>query len=182
MEVCVFLADGFEMVEALAVVDILRRARVETVMVSVSDSLEVTSSHNVKFMADMIFDEEACMQAKAAFLPGGMPGTRNLEGHPGVLSVIKNFYEDGKTVAAICAAPSIFGHLGILKGKKATSHAGFVDQLEGAEFVDEPVVVADNVITSRGMGTAVELGLILAERFKGSECRDSIVKSIHYSR
>lgn len=180
MKICVMLADGFETVEALAVVDVLRRAGVEVTTCSIMEGLSVTSSHNITVQADTMFDEEECKGADAVFLPGGMPGTLNLKAHEGVLRVVSYFNENKKLIAAICAAPSILGALGLLQGRRATSHASVRDQLTGAMVVDEPVVVSDHIITSQGMGTAVLLGLELVKQLVGSDCAEQIKKAIHF--
>lgn len=183
MKVCVFLADGFETVEALAVVDVLRRAGIDTVTVSVMEGRTVMSSHNIRVEADAVFkDVEAQIyDADVVFLPGGMPGTMNLKAHEGVIHVVKDFNEKGKRIAAICAAPGrILGELGMLEGKRATCHSSVEDRLFGATFVDEPVVVDGNIITSRGMGTAILLGLELVRQLVGKEKADKIAGSIHF--
>ncbi len=176
----VFLADGFETVEALAVVDILRRAGVETVTVGVSQKSEIISAQNITVRADRMLDEEDYTDADIVFLPGGMPGTRNLEADEKVLNIVKKQYESGKIVTAICAAPSILGHLNILQGKKATCYPGFEKDLYGAKLMTERVVEDGNVITSRGMGTAVDLGLVLVERLLGREASEKIASGIQY--
>lgn len=176
----VFLADGFETVEALAVIDILRRAGVETVTVGVSQKSEIISAQNITVRADRMLDEEDYTDADIVFLPGGMPGTRNLEADDKVLNIVKKQYESGKIVTAICAAPSILGHLNILQGKKATCYPGFEKDLYGATLMTERVVEDGNVITSRGMGTAVDLGLALVERLLGSEASEKIASGIQY--
>ncbi len=176
----VFLADGFETVEALAVVDILRRAGVETVTVGVSQKSEIISAQNITVRADRMLDEEDYTDADIVFLPGGMPGTRNLEADEKVLNIVKKQYESGKIVTAICAAPSILGHLNILQGKKATCYPVFEKDLYGAKLMTERVVEDGNVITSRGMGTAVDLGLVLVERLLGREASEKIASGIQY--
>lgn len=176
----VFLADGFETVEALAVVDILRRAGVETVTVCVSQKNEIISAQKIVVRADKMLDEEEYTDADIVFLPGGMPGTRNLEANDKVLDIVKKQYESGKIVTAICAAPSILGHLNILQGKRATCYPGFEKDLYGAELMTERVVEDGNVITSRGMGTAVDLGLTLVKRVCGSEASEKIASGIQY--
>lgn len=176
----VFLADGFETVEALAVVDILRRAGVETVTVGVSQKNELISAQKIVVRADKILDDEDYTDADIVFLPGGMPGTKNLEADDKVLTIIKKQYESGKIVAAICAAPSILGHLNILQGRKATCYPGFEKDLYGAKVMTDRVVEDGNVITSRGMGTAVDLGLTLIERLFGSEASGKIASGIQY--
>lgn len=181
MKACVFLADGFETVEALAVVDVLKRAKIDTRMYSVMDSIMVKSAQDIEVKADALFDYEECSKADVIFLPGGMPGTLNLENHSGVISIIKQFYEEKKIIAAICAAPSILGHLGMLKGIRATSFGSFTDQLEGAIVTEDRVVASDNIITSRGMGTAIDLGLELVTILKGKAEADRISTGTYYS-
>ncbi|MCM1468295.1 MAG: DJ-1/PfpI family protein [Alistipes sp.] len=176
----VFLADGFETVEALAVVDILRRAGVDTVTVGVSQSREITSAQKVIVKADKMLADDGYTDGDIVFLPGGMPGTTNLEADKKVLDIVKKQYEAGKIVAAICAAPSILGHMNILQGKKATCYPGFEKDLYGAQVLAERVVEDGNMITSRGMGTAVDLGLALVKRVCGGEASDKIASGIQY--
>lgn len=176
----VFLADGFETVEALAVVDILRRAGVDTVTVGVSQNNEIISAQKVTVKADKMLADGEYTDGDIVFLPGGMPGTKNLEADKKVLDIVKKQYESGKIVTAICAAPSILGHMDILQGKKATCYPGFEKDLYGAEVMAERVVEDGNVITSRGMGTAVDLGLALVERVCGSEASEKIAAGIQY--
>lgn len=182
MKVCVILADGFETVEALAVIDVLRRAGVDTVTVSITGSKNVVSSHNITVQADAVYEEvqSRILEAQVLFLPGGMPGTLHIKEHEGVINAVRHFNENGKIIAAICAAPGrILGELGLLKGRRATCHASVVSCLEGAFFVDEPVVTDGNIITSRGMGTAVQLGLELVRRLVDEETAEKIAKAIH---
>ena len=182
MKVCIFLAEGFEEIEALTVADILRRAGIETSLVSVTGKHQVTSSHNITVLADAIFEEIDFTQADMIVLPGGMPGTLNLESHKGLMAQVDKFYEEGKWLAAICAAPSIFGHKGMLAGKKACSFPDFESHLEGAQVVRDEVSVAGKMITSRGMGTAMDLGLAIVERFKGREVADKLAETVVYKR
>lgn len=176
----VFLADGFETVEALAVVDILRRAGVEVVTVGVSGSRDIVSAQKVTVKADKMLADGEYTDGDVVFLPGGMPGTLNLEADKKVLDIVKKQYEAGKIVTAICAAPSILGHLDLLRGKKATCFPGYEKDLYGAELKEERVVEDGNIITSRGMGTAIDLGLKLAERLCGSEVSEKIAKGTQY--
>lgn len=154
-----FLADGSEEVEALAVVDILKRAGIETKIVSVKDTKEVITSHEINIKTDLLFEEADFDKADMIFLPGGIPGTPNLAAHSGLIQKIKEFNEQGKMISAICAAPSILGELGLLNGKKATCYPGFEDKLTGAEYTGEKVVTDGNIITAKGLGAAIELGL-----------------------
>ncbi len=175
-----FLADGFETVEALAVVDILRRAKHDVVTVAVSDKQDILSAQNIVVKADEMLADKLYDDADILFLPGGMPGTINLEADDRVVTAIRRQYEAGKWVAAICAAPSIFGHMGILEGRSATCYPGFEKDLTGANCVSDKVVVDGNVITSKGMGTAIDLGLVMVEKLSGAELSESIASGIQY--
>lgn len=176
-----FLGEGFEMVEALAVVDVLRRAGSEVVTVSVGKGKAVLSSHNVNVIADTLFEDNNYSDADCLFLPGGMPGTTNLGAHSGLASILKKQAASGKCVAAICAAPSVLGHLGILNGKNATCFPGFEDQLFGANLCKDRVVKDGQIFTSRGMGTAIDLGLALVENFYTKEVAEKISSGIQYT-
>lgn len=176
----VFLAEGFEEIEALTVVDICRRGGVETDMVSVTGGLQVSGSHGISVKTDKKFEEVDFGEYDMLVLPGGMPGTKNLEAHPGLMAQVDEFYAKGKYIGAICAAPSIFGHKGILKGKRACSYPDFESHLEGAEVTSGPVEVSGNVITSRGMGTAIDFGLAILGIFCGEEKADELAKGIVY--
>lgn len=158
----IFLAEGFEEIEALTVVDICRRCGIAIEMVSITEEEQVISSHGVKVTADKTFSQTEFEMYDMLILPGGMPGTKNLEAHEPLMGQIDAFYAEGKYIAAICAAPSIFGHRGILKGRKACSYPSFESHLEGAVVTEGPVEVSDHVITSRGMGTAIDFGLAIA--------------------
>lgn len=180
MKLYAFLADGFETVEALAVIDVLRRGKIDVCTVSISDKREVTSAHSIPVIADKIFDDCDFSDGDAIFLPGGMPGTLNLEAHAGLSKLIDSYYEEGKYVTAICAAPSILGHHNILKGKKATCYPGYEKDLYGAEATGEAVVADGKVITARGMGKAVELGIKLLEVFTDRETANDMAKTIQF--
>ena len=133
-KVFAFLADGLEEVECLAVVDVLRRAGAEVTLVSVTGSREITGSHHIHFQADALFDETAAEEADVLFLPGGMPGTNTLKAHEGLKNAICKANKQGRRIAAICAAPSILGEMGLLKGRTATCYPGFEDKLEGVSY------------------------------------------------
>ena len=165
MKALLFLVDGFEEIEALAVVDILRRGEVDVQTVSVTGSKEVIGSHRVPVIADMLF-EEAMFDVDVLILPGG---TIALNNHEGLKAQVKAYAETGKYVAAICAAPMVLGGLGLLKGKKATAYPGFEHYLEGAQFVPEKVIVDGNIITGRGPGMTFDFGLTILEILKGKE-------------
>lgn len=177
----VFLAEGFEEIEGLTVVDILRRAGLDVVAISIMGTKEIYGSHKIGVLADALYEEADFAEYDGVVLPGGMPGTTNLGSHAGVNETIKSFAEEGKLVAAICAAPSVLGQAGILKGKKAACYPGFEDKLVGAEVSYEEVAEAGNVITSRGMGTAIPFALRLAAYFTTEQKAKELAEAIIYS-
>lgn len=164
-----FLADGFEEVEALGTVDVLRRAGLPVKTVSIIDQLEVTSSHGVSVKADMLFDEEALRDAEMLVLPGGMPGSLNLSEHEELRRIILAFSAAGKPLAAICAAPMVYGKLGLLKDKKATCYPGFEKFLEGAQYTGALVEHDGNFITGKGPGATFEFALAIVAKFCGKD-------------
>jgi len=176
----VFLAEGFEEIEGLTVVDILRRAGQEVITISIMKSKEIHGSHKIGVLADTLYEEVDFTKLDGIVLPGGMPGTTNLAAHKGVNEVIKNFAEEGKLVAAICAAPSVLGQAGILQGKKAACYPGFEDKLIGAEVIYEEVAEAENIITSRGMGTAIPFSLVLTAYFTNEKKAQELAEAIIY--
>lgn len=178
--VCVFFATGFEEIEALTVVDILRRAGVGVDMVSVTGEKKVTGSHGITVEMDKLYEEIDFEQTDMIVLPGGMPGTTNLEAFSPLMEQVEDFYAKEKFIAAICAAPSIFGHRGMLKGKAACSNPGFESHLDGADVKYDPAVVAGHVITSRGMGTAIPFGLAILEQLEGKEAVLKMKEKIVY--
>lgn len=178
----IFLANGYEEVEAMAPVDLLRRAGVEVKILSVDGSSFVEGAHGIGIKADGPLDEAACQDADLVLLPGGMPGTRNLDASETVRAVVGKACEEGRYVGAICAAPSVLGHMGILKGRRATCYPGFEEELLGAEVCAEPVVVDGNVITARGVGAALDFGLKLVELLVDGETATTLRKGIVYER
>ena len=179
-KVYVFLAEGFEEIEGLTVVDLLRRANIETEMVSVMEGKQIKGSHGIKVTADSMFADCDFSDADILVLPGGMPGTLNLGNHDGLCELLKKHYGENKMIAAICAAPSIFGQLGFLKGRIATCYPGFESKLEGAIVCATKVAVDGHVITSRGLGTAIEFALKLIEVLVGLEKAMEIREGIIY--
>ena len=178
----VFLAHGFEEIEALTPVDILRRAGGEVVTVGVGGRA-VCGSHGITVTADVSdSDLNGFSGCEAVILPGGIPGTPNLEKSDVVCSFIKYAYENGKPIGAICAAPTILGRMGILKGKDAICYAGLEDQLAGANIKDEPVVKDGNIITARGAGVALEFALKLTEVLFGTDTARKIESGILCAR
>ena len=179
-KVGIFMADGCEEIEGLTVVDIVRRAKLEMTTISITDEKEVTSSHNVTFLTDALASEVDFDGFDAIVLPGGMPGTLNLGASDMVNKVIKKFAGEGKIVAAICAAPTIYGEMGLLEGKNATCYPGMEDKLLGANWQEQPVVVDGNFVTSRGVGTAIAFALTLVTILKDEETAKSLANSIVY--
>lgn len=179
-KVYIFLADGFEEIEGLTVVDLLRRAGIEVVTVSIKADKMVTGAHGISVMADFLFEEVKGTMADMAVLPGGMPGTTNLLTCEPLMDMVLGLHSAGAYVAAICAAPSILAEIGLLDGKKATSYPGFEEKMTMAEYVYEPVVQDGQVITSRGMGTAIDFSLKLIEVLVGEEKAKEISDSIIY--
>lgn len=176
----IFFGTGYEEIEALTVVDLCRRAGIDISMVSINKEKWMTGSHGIKVEMDQYFEEVDFSLLDMIVLPGGMPGTKNLEAHEGLMEQVDAFYNAGKYIAAICAAPSIFGHRGILKGRKACCYPGFEEALEGAEVSYETVCVSDHVITSRGMGCAIDFSLAIIAQLCGSEAAEEKAKSIIY--
>lgn len=176
----IFMADGCEEIEGLTVVDIVRRAKMEIVMISITGKREVTSSHQVTFLTDALAAEVDYDTLDGIVLPGGMPGTLNLQADETVNKVIRQFAAEGKLVCAICAAPSVLGAAGILEGKCATCHPGFEEKLTGAKVEEKEVVVDGNVITSRGMGTAIPFALEIVRYFADDETVEQVRKGLVY--
>ena len=179
-QVKVFLADGFEEIEGLTVVDILRRAGIATETVSVMGRTNINGAHNIKVEADVLFENADFSGCDMLVLPGGMPGTLHLKEHQKLAELLVKFDSEKKYVAAICAAPSVLGGLGILNGKKACCYPSFEEALNTEYVVFDPVAVDGNVITSRGMGTAILFALKLTEVLCGAEKAEEIGKSIIY--
>lgn len=176
----IFFATGYEEIEALTVVDLLRRAEIEIVCVSIDNEKFVKGSHNISVEMDMGIDELDFDTLDIIVCPGGMPGTKNLEACKKLTDKIKEFYDSYKFIAAICAAPMIFGHMGILDAKKACIYPGMEEELIGAEVVYDSVSKADNVITSRGMGTAIDFGLEIIAALKDRDTADELAEKIVY--
>lgn len=177
----IFMADGCEEIEGLTVVDIVRRAKMEVVTISVTGKKEVTGSHNVTFFADALADETDYGALDGIVLPGGMPGTLHLGENETVNTVIRSFAAEGKLVCAICAAPSVLGAAGILNGRRATCHPGFEEKLTGAKTSEDDVVRDANIITSRGMGTAIPFALEIVRYFSDEETVAQVKKGLVYA-
>ena len=180
-KVYIFLAEGHEEIEALTVVDLLRRAGIDIEMISITGNRQVTGSHGITTTADKLFEEIDCDAAQMLVLPGGMPGTRNLEAHEELMKNIDAFAASSdKCIAAICAAPTVFGHRNLLNGKKACCYPGMEDQLLGANVSYDKVSVDGNIITSRGLGTAIEFALAIIEKLDSAQKAEQIGKAVVY--
>ena len=180
--VYLFLATGFEEIEALTIVDMLRRAEIDITTVSISRNLQVEGAHGITVTADCRWVELSTEDADWLILPGGMPGTKYLEEYKPLTELLTDFYQNGGKVAAICAAPGIFERLGFLKGRNATSYPSVMEQLKSARTSLEPVVVDGNVTTSRGLGTAIDFSLSLIGQLEGSAKAEEIAESVVYVR
>jgi len=178
--VYLFLADGFEELEALTQVDLLRRAGIGIKTVSVTSSKTVTGAHKIATNADILFSESDYSDAELLFLPGGMPGTTNLSNHEGLCNLLLKKYESNVRIAAICAAPSILGKLGILDNKTATCYPGFEGKLGSANYVNKKVVTDGIVTTSCGVGGAIECALELIRLLKDGQTAKNILEGILY--
>lgn len=167
-KVYVFLADGFETVEALAPVDVMRRAGLQVTTVSIMRRSNVVSAQNVTVVADLLFEDVVFDDASALVLPGGGVGTDNLSAHEPLRALLVDACSRGLLVAAICAAPMVFGRIGILKGKKATCYPGCESDLFDAEYTAAAVEQDGNIITACGPGASFDFGFAIIERFCGA--------------
>lgn len=176
----IFFADGLEEIEGLTVVDMFRRAGIAIDIVSITGNKAITGSHQIMIQADQLFEDMDFDDMDMLILPGGMPGTKHLRAHGPLCELLKKAAQDGRYVAAICAAPSVLGELGLLSGHKATCYPGFEGRLEGAQTTTDAVVVDGNRVTSRGMGTAIEFAAELIALLKDRKTAEDLKKSIIY--
>lgn len=167
--VVLMLAEGFEEIEAIVPADVMRRAGLDLKLVSVTGQREVAGSHDIRVMADVLFEEVDFSRVDLVVLPGGMPGASHLDAHEGVRRVITEMVHSGRLLGAICAAPMVPGHLGLLDKRKATCFPGFETHLYGARLTGEVVVVDGPLVTANGAGGALPFALKLVEQLLGSE-------------
>ena len=165
----VFLADGFEEIEAITPIDVLRRAGLNVQTVSVMEEQIVAGAHGIPVVADKMFADIHLEDAEMLLLPGGLPGATNLDAHQGLSDMIMAFASEGKALAAICAAPLVFGNRGLLQGKKATCYPGFESYLTGAEYTAALVEIDGNFITAKGPGAAMDFAFAIVEKYCGIE-------------
>jgi 4-methyl-5(b-hydroxyethyl)-thiazole monophosphate biosynthesis len=166
--VVVILADGFEEVEAIAIIDVLRRAEIDTVVAGLHDG-HITSARKVRVIPDAVIDAVKADDFDMIVLPGGQPGSDNLNADARVIALIRSFSQKGKLTGAICAAPIVLGTAGVLAGKRATAYPSYKDRLGGAAYEETTVVEDGNVLTSRGAGTALAFGLAIVARLVSAE-------------
>ena len=174
----VHFADGFEEIEAITAVDVLRRAGIETVSVSVTGDKTVQGSHEISVLTDILFEEADYGACEMIVLPGGKRGAENLLAHNGLADKIKMFADEKKYLAAICAAPMVLGKMGLLKGKNATIYPGMEENLAGAKATGGRIVIDENIITAKGAGTAMEFAFALVGILKSKEEAARLRKSM----
>lgn len=175
--VLVPLAEGFEELEAVTIIDMLRRAGIEVVVAALARN-PVTGAHGIALSADTRLADVSTQDFDLIALPGGMPGAANLRDDPRIGGIIRRLHEDGRHVAAICAAPMVLQAAGVLKGRRATAFPGVLDEAADLKLVDEPVVVDGRVITSRGPGTALDFALELVAQLSGPAARQKIESTL----
>lgn len=181
-KVYIFFADGFEDIEGLTVVDLMRRAGIDIQTVSIKETKEIRTSHGIDLLTDRTFGECDFSDADMLVIPGGMPGTKYLNEYQPLRNLLADFYKKGGKVAAICAAPTVLASLGFLEKRRATAYPSCMEGLAGAERSLESVVVDGNVTTSRGLVTAVDFALSLIGQLLGEKKADEIAESVVYSR
>ncbi len=177
-KVFVHFANGFEEVEAITPVDVLRRAGCEVTTVSVMGKKEVTSARGVIIITDALYENMDYAGVDLVVLPGGQPGSDNLNRHEGLKKQIRMLHDQGRMIAAICAAPRVLGSAGVLKGKRATCFPGTESLLTGATFTGNAVEVDGNIITGKGPGVALKFSLILVEQLLGKSKADELKKAM----
>ncbi|HXW68724.1 MAG TPA: DJ-1 family glyoxalase III [Dissulfurispiraceae bacterium] len=176
-QVAVLLADGFEEVEAMAIIDVLRRAGITVVIAGLHPG-PIESARHVKVLPDALIDTIRADNFDMLVLPGGQPGADNLNGDKRVKDLIMEFYDKGKLTGAICAAPYVLANAGILEGKHATAYPTFMDRLGNALYKDENVVIDGQVLTSKGPGTALHFGIAIVERLAGRERAEAVKEAM----
>ena len=179
-KVYAFLATGFEEVEALAPVDVLRRGGVDIQTVSITGQREVEGAHGVTILADLLLDECPFDDADLLMLPGGMPGAQHLDSCLPLQQALVQHHRKGRLVAAICAAPMVLGHLGLLQGRRATCYPGFQSHLTGAEYTAELVTVEDNIITGEGPAASLPYAYTLLATLTNDATANQVAEGMMY--
>lgn len=178
-KVAVFLANGFEEVEAMTVIDYLRRVSLQVDIISVTGEKNAKGSHGIEIVSDLLLEEvEEISDYDALVLPGGMPGATNLRDDSRVISAVQRMNEEGRVVAAICAAPIVLEEAGVTGGKKLTSYPGFAPRLASGIYSEEIVCEDGNLITSRGPATAILFAMKLAEKLVGQEAAEALAQEL----
>lgn len=172
----IFLATGFEEIEAISIIDVLRRGEVEIDIVSVSGNESVQGSHGINIISDKLFFDIDFSEYELLILPGGMPGTLNLSKHEGLCELLKEFNKKEKYIAAICAAPSVLGKLNILEGKKVTCYPGYEEELLGGIVTNSDIVRDGNIITGKGAGVAIKFSLDILKLYKDAYFIEKLTK------
>lgn len=171
------LAEGFEEIEAMTIVDILRRAKIEVVMAALLPG-PVVGAHNVSIVPDTTIDAVNADAFEMIILPGGQPGSDNLNADPRIHALLHEFASGEKLIGAICAAPIVLAAAGLLKGKCATCYPAYINNLDGAAYEDKAVVSDGNLITSKGPGTAMSFGFEIVARLAGRNVADNVSKAM----
>jgi len=177
MKVLVPLAIGFEEIEAITIIDVLRRADIDVTTLFLEKN-PVMGSHNISIHADTDIDKIDPQEYNFIILPGGMPGSINLNKDQRVTDLIKTIHNKNGFIAAICAAPLVFGEANLLQNKNATCYPGFENKLTGAKYIDAPVIVHDNIITGKGAGCSLDFALKIVEIISGKETASNLKKNM----
>jgi 4-methyl-5(b-hydroxyethyl)-thiazole monophosphate biosynthesis len=180
--IAVHLAEGFEEIEAVSIIDVLRRAEFDVTIVSVTGKKEVTSKQSVTIVADQLFENTDYEKTDMIVLPGGMPGAKHLKEHAGLREKILDFNKKDKPIGAICAAPMVLGAAGLLENKNATCFPGFEDELKGAKLTGNDVEVDGKIITGKGAGVAIKFALQIVEFLNDKETADNLAKRMIATR
>ena len=181
-KVYIFLADGFEDIEGLMVVDLLRRAGIDITTVSVMQTKEIHTSHGITMFADSLYGDDDYKEADMLVLPGGKLGTANLKAFEPLRALLPEVCSMGRKIAAICAAPTMFSDLGLLKDRKATCYPSLLDTLDCKEKMEDNVVIDGNITTSRGLGTSLDFALSIIEQIISPEKAEEIAVSVAYKK
>jgi len=177
-QVTVHLAEGFEEIEAVTIIDVLRRAGIDLIIVSITGKSVVKGSHNIELKADLLFEEVDYSKGDMIILPGGMPGSKNLNEHEGLKFQIIEYQKNEKYIAAICAAPIVLGNLGILNGKNVVCYPGYEANLVGAKIQTVSCITDKNIITGRGVGAALKFSLEIVRILSGEELAEQLRKAM----
>ena len=178
MRAYLFLATGFEEIEAVATIDILRRGGVELTTISITGDLSVLGVHDIPVTADKLFEQADFSDGDAFILPGGGPGSFMLNNHTALKQLLFQQHEQNKWIAAICAAPLVLGGLGLLSGLKAICYPGMESYIQGAILTNQPVVIDGNIITGKGPGLAFDFGLTILAILQGQEVADNVARDL----